>query len=303
MRSRTRRIITILVAVLLIATLARNIIRMSHGLSGSVQTPGVVKQGSGQYVGEVNQGNAQIHCALGIPQEQDNAEHFIIRRPQYITSYNNRTHNPDWVSYNLSNWWYGEAPRHKGEFLPDPDLPSPYLRVLHRDYTGSGYDRGHMCRSEERTRNDADNLCTFYTTNLVPQTHELNAGPWLALENYCERLCKRDDKELYVMDGPLYEQDLGSIGRGVQVPSSCYKIVVVLDKGQGLANVQATTPIIAVIMPNTRDIAADPWERYLCTVHDVEQRSGIRFLTALSSDVHDKLAASHYSESASTAGR
>ena len=71
---------------------------------------------------------------------------------------------------------------------PDDMLPAGWYRVQDHDYAGSGYDRGHMVRSEERTRSPEDNKTTFYLTNVLPQTHELNAGPWLRLEDYCQDL-------------------------------------------------------------------------------------------------------------------
>lgn len=289
MSPRFRRIAALVVGLVLLIMVLRGVFRALESTHGGVRQPSGVVQSAGSYVAEANLGSPDIHCVLGVPTAPSGQDSYLLKRAQYVTSFNTQTNNPNWVSYNLSRWWYGDAPRHRGEFLPDPDLPKDYFHVLHRDYTRSGYDRGHMCRSEERTRNDADNLTTFYTTNLVPQTHELNAGPWLALEDYCEALCKRDDKELYVVDGPIYEQDLGSIGRGVKVPSSCFKIVVILEKGQGLADCKANTPIIAVIMPNNRDCAANSWRDYVCSVHDVERRSGLLFLTALSADLQRAL--------------
>ncbi len=293
MNRKYRQFASIIIALALVFMLVRGIVRSCNTLSGT-DSSGQVLDGGGRYVGEVNLNNPDIHCALGIPALRADVESSIIKRSQYMTSYNNSTHNPNWVSYNLSKWWYGDAPRHRGEFLPDPDLDPDLFHTLHRDYTRSGYDRGHMVRSEERTRNDADNLSTFYTTNLLPQYHELNAGPWLMLEDYCEMLCKREDKELYVVAGPLYEEDRGVIGRDVKVPSSCFKIVVVLSKGQGLKDITANTPVIAVSMPNSRDIASEHWSSYVCTVRDIEARSGMDFLTALPKELQDKVELTRY---------
>ncbi len=248
-----------------------------------------ISQQAGQFLAETNVGNADLHLALGLPTDADPSDDILIRRSQYVTSYNNSTHNPNWVSYNLSAWWFGDAKRHRGEFLPDPDLGEQYFHTLHRDYTNSGYDRGHMCRSEERTRSDADNLTTFYTTNLLPQFHELNAGPWLRLEDYCEELCKRQSKELFVIDGPIYSSDMGTIGRGLKVPSECFKIIVVLDKGQGLTNVQQNTSVIAVRMPNSRDIMANDWRQYRCSIRAIESATGYDFLSKLPRPIQDAL--------------
>lgn len=250
----------------------------------------VVTQGAnGKAIAEVNPGNPDVHIAMGLPTDNTPADDYILKRAQYILSYNNNKHNPNWVSWNLSDYWYGDAERHKGQFMPDPDLPKELYRVVHRDYTNSGFDRGHMCRSEERTRNDEDNTTTFYTTNLLPQYHELNAGPWLRLEDMCQTLCKRYKKELYVIAGPIYSKDMGTIGNGVAVPSECFKIIVVLEKGQSVKDVTENTRIIAVRMPNSRDIEQSQWRNYETTVRDIEKATGYNFLSNLPQALQDKI--------------
>ena len=233
------------------------------------------------YMAEQKPGSSDIHEEFGVPEDEDKRDDYLIRRPQYIVSYNPFTHNPNWVSYNLSAWWYGDVPRHKGQFLPDPELSDAMFKTTHKDYTNSGFDRGHMCRSEERTRTNEDNLSTFYMTNIIPQTHELNAGPWLRLERYCQSLCISFAKELYVIAGPVYTANPSGIGRDIKVPSACFKIIVILDKGQGLSSASTSTRIIAVVMPNSTSVADDSWEQYRCTVDDVERATGYDFLRAL----------------------
>ncbi|MBL7997977.1 MAG: DNA/RNA non-specific endonuclease [Candidatus Kapabacteria bacterium] len=258
---------------------------------GSASTnSGEVVASSGEFVAAVNEGNPDIHIALGIPTSANATNTYLLKRAQYVLSYNPSTKNPDWVSWNLSAWWYGDAERFKGQFIPDNELPrSLGERTTHRDYTGSGFDRGHMVRSEERTRNDEDNRSTFYTTNLLPQYHELNAGPWLRLEEFCEYLCKRKNKELYVISGPIYSSDMGEIGKGVRVPSECFKIVVMLDKGQGLKDITQNTRIITVRMPNSRDIQGTQWRSYETTIRAIEQATGYDFLSSVPKQIQDIL--------------
>src|SRR5262249_48822810 len=125
------------------------------------------------------------------------------------------------------------------------------------------------------------NTTTFYLTNVLPQTHELNAGPWLRLEDYCQELSQRENKELYLMAGGIFAASPPTIGHGVAVPDFGFKIVVVLDRGQGLADVTASTRVIAVIMPNVKGILDEPWGQYRTSVADVEKRSAHTFLTAV----------------------
>lgn len=221
---------------------------------------------------------------MGVPTDDSPDDDYLMRKPQYALSYNSVRNIPNWVSWELNEGWFGSVPRHKGKFLEDRDLPQDFKRANHDDYTGSGYDRGHMVRSEERTRTNEDNRSTFLMTNILPQYHDLNAGPWLRLEEHCEKLAKREGRELFVMAGGVFppgKRATDTIGKGVAVPKSFFKIIVILDKGQGPKDVQSSTPVIAVIMPNKTDIIDEGWEKYRSSVDEIEKRTGYEFLSAL----------------------
>ncbi len=229
-----------------------------------------------------------IHLALGIPTDDTPEDDHLLRKPQYALSYNSVRNGPNWVSWELNAGWFGAVPRHKGKFLEDRELPRDFYRTGHDDYTGSGYDRGHMVRSEERTRTPEDNKSTFLMTNILPQYHDLNAGPWLRLEEFCEKLSKRENKELFVMAGGVFPKSKRStkvigkvIGKDVAVPDKFFKIVIILESGQGAADVQASTPVIAVIMPNETGIQDNGWEGYRVTIDEIEKRTGYEFLSAV----------------------
>jgi len=224
------------------------------------------------------------HVALGIPEDGSPSDDHLIRKPQYILSYNRDQNVANWVSWELNAAWFGDTPRHKGKFMEDPDLPPGFYRVKHDDYTNSGFDRGHMVRSEERTRNAEDNRATFFTTNILPQYHDLNAGPWLRLEERCEELSRRQGKQLYVMAGPILrrgKKPSRTIGHDVAVPDTFFKIAVILEPGQGPDDVTNTTEVLAAIMPNQEGILGEGWEQYRTTIDEIEKRTGYEFLSAV----------------------
>lgn len=69
-----------------------------------------------------------------------NRQRCLIVRPQMAMSYNDSLRFPNWVSWHLSRSDIGSVSR--GDFQPDPALPSSFKRITPRNYSGSGYDRG-----------------------------------------------------------------------------------------------------------------------------------------------------------------
>lgn len=218
------------------------------------------------------------HLALGVPRDADPSDDVLLVKPEFVVSYNPKRNGPNWVAWRLVAADFGPTRRHKGKFLTDEALPAGVMRVTHEDYSGSGFDRGHLCRSEDRTSSPEANRATFLMTNMLPQRHELNAGPWLRLEELSQELAQRQRRELYVVAGGLFEGPPDTIGRGVAVPSSFYKIVVVLEPGQAPERVSEATRVIAVVMPNASDVEKEPWTRYRASVDEIERRTGYDFL-------------------------
>ena len=93
----------------------------------------------------------------------------------------------------------GDAER-SNRFHPDDELPVGFKRIVTGIYTNTGYERGHLCNSEDRTRTDEDNFATFAMTNILPQKADNNKGPWVKLENF-ERRLAGDGNELYIIAG------------------------------------------------------------------------------------------------------
>ena len=231
---------------------------------------------------------SSVHVALGVPFEKDTSNDYIIVRPQYVTSYNKKNGEPNWVSWELNSDWFGDVPRFKGKFITDISLPLTYPKVVDKDYTNSGFDRGHMVMSDERTFSEDDNKSTFLLSNVIPQTPDLNRGVWLNFEYFCEYLCKKQNKELFIIAGPIIHSSNTLNDAGVVViPDSCFKIVVALDRGQGLKDVNSSTKVYAVIMPNKAGIRKDKWELYKSTVRQIEYSTGYNFLSKVSVDIQN----------------
>jgi endonuclease G len=205
-------------------------------------------------------------------------DNYLMVKPQYVLSYNNKTHTANWVSWQLNRSWIGTADR-QDNFRPDDALPDAWYKVRPNDYTGSGYDRGHITPSADRTRNEADNSSTFLMTNMMPQVPEVNRGVWGDLKEYCRELVQQG-KELYIIAGPVGRN--GSIGRKqkIAVPAKNWKVIVVLDRpGLGMQGVNANTRTIAVMMPNSGSVKGKGSKSFRVSVTRVERDTGLNFLS------------------------
>jgi endonuclease G, mitochondrial len=231
-----------------------------------------------------------IHVAAGVPVDSDSTDELLICRPQYVLSFCPEKNTANWVAWNLNSSWYGDFPRYKGNFISDTLIPDTLYRVKHSDYTNSGYNRGHMVRSEERTSTAEDNKSTFFLSNVIPQTPDLNQGVWLKLEMYCENMCKEENKNLFIYSGGIFFSDSTLKGEGkVAVPDSCFKIIMILNEGESPADATKKTRVIAVVMPNIHGIRKDSWEHYVTTVRHIEQSTGYDFFSNLEEELEEKL--------------
>lgn len=222
---------------------------------------------------------SSVHVSLGVPTDADTTDDYYIIHDQYIVDYNKKLNIANWVAWELNADWYGDADR-SDNFKADPLLPVDFFKVDGSSYKNSGYDRGHMVRSEERTHTDADNATTFYMTNILPQEADLNQGVWLRFEDYYKNTYIKADKELFIYAGGIFHTD-NKINGKIAIPDSCFKIVVVLNRNQGLYDVTDSTLVIAVVMPNQSGVRSDSWQKYITTVDRIEESTGYDFLNSL----------------------
>ncbi len=227
------------------------------------------------------------HLALGNPSKAvssyDSTGNFLIARPQYALSFNSSAGRPNWVSWHLNAAWLGPVSRQE-DFRSDDELPPSWYRVTENDFSGTGYDRGHMCPSGDRTATETDNSETFLMTNMVAQAPDNNQGPWADLENYCRELVA-NGAELFIVSG-CYGINGTIAGGHISVPSRIWKVIVVLDQPEsGISGVTSSTRVIAVDMPNANGIRSNNWKNYRITVDDIEAATGLDILSGVSPSV------------------
>lgn len=222
------------------------------------------------------------HTTLGLPSPSSTSDvnSFLSVKSGYVISYNSGRKVPNWVSWELNTSYLGSVAR-QDDFRPDNTLPASLPQAQLADYSGSGFDRGHMCPSADRTLTVTANSQTFYLTNMVPQAANNNRGAWADLENECRNIA-RTGKELFVISGGVFSGSSRTIGSGVSVPDKTFKVIVVLNAvGQGPANVSTSTRVIGVMMPNSDSqisLSAD-WHNFRVSVDAIEAATGDNFLS------------------------
>jgi len=151
----------------------------------------------------------------------------VIKHTNYTTHFSKSKKYPVMVQWETTSAMVTcPTPlKRKDNFKPDPQLPTE--TNIGADYVKSGYDRGHVMPA-------ADNLCQtpqvqdecFYFSNMIPQTHRLNAGDWKSLETATRDWAMISTK-VRVWSGAIGEEKkIGSIS----VPKQCWKVVHVAGK-------------------------------------------------------------------------
>ena len=233
--------------------------------------------------------SASLHLAFGNPSnatmDAGHDENYLVVGDGSAFSYNNSRGTINWISWKTTRDDLGGS-RQRPDFRPDPRLSANYQRIGYYDYSGSGYDRGHMVPSADRFANAKLNEETFMMTNIVPQTGALNQFPWEKLESYARSQARRGF-DVYTIAGVYGDQ--GTLKRKVVVPTNCWKIIALLPKGRAIDDIDQRTRIIAVDMPNKEGIENDTWEKYKTTIRAIEERTGYDFFAAMPRDLQNTI--------------
>lgn len=130
---------------------------------------------------------------------------------------------PLWSAEHLTEEGVERAEKLQGRATFHADLRLPLgQRSKLTDYKRSGWSRGHMTPSGDAPDKSA-RAETYALSNVVPQSIALNTGLWNKIERDVRSLTAKDG-EVYVVTGPAFHGDAGTIGQGrVRIPTSIWK--------------------------------------------------------------------------------
>lgn len=206
----------------------------------------------------------------------------LIEHVGYTVSYNPSWRIPNWVAYVLTKEEVQGDEERSNHFRPDPMVKGD--PVVTKDYSKSGYDRGHMAPAADMKWSEQAMRESFYMTNICPQHHSNNAGDWKDLEELVRDLASRYDS-IYVVCGPLVDDVSRTIGteRKIVVPGAFYKAL--------LRRTSRGWTAIGFRMVNGP--GNQPLMTYMLPVDAIEQEAGIDLFCALPDSIANVIEADY----------
>ena len=176
-------------------------------------------------------------------------------------------------------------------------------------HKSDGYDKGHLCASEDRVYCEDANKQTFYYANISPQIASFNQKYWMYLEQQVQKWGRSTREgtydKVYVVkggtlnklltnftgtmkggDGKYPETDAeGFTIHGLAVPAYYY-MAILAEKGD-------TYHAIAFLVPHSELLpqkpTADDFQVYAVSIDKLEQETGIDFFCNLPDVIEDEV--------------
>lgn len=221
----------------------------------------------------------EIYTDLEIPAPIAGKEEQVIYHTGYTVSYNQTWRLPNWVAYELTREETKGAAGRTNKFIADPSVKG--VSATNKDYSRSGFDRGHMAPAGDMKWNSTAMKESFYFSNMCPQVPGLNRGRWKELEEQI-RNWAAEDSALVIVCGPLVDKKHSTIGQNhIAVPRAFFKVI--------LAPYVSSPRAIGFIFRNEKETF--PLHNYVVTVDSVEFVTGINFFPSLPDEIENRVEA------------
>lgn len=199
----------------------------------------------------------------------------IVKHTYYTLAYSEEHEQAFWVYYVLTPDFINGTVSRTDDFRPDPLVSTGSASLA--DYSGSGYDRGHLCPAADMKLNKTSMSESFFLSNMSPQVASLNRGKWSSLEDQVRKWALAYGG-LNVVTGPIFKDNIASIGAdNVTVPGYYYKVLYSDQK----------KIMIGLILPNAS--SSKSLDQFVVTVDEIEAETGIDFFPGLEDKFEDQL--------------
>lgn len=228
----------------------------------------------------------------------------IIERVSYITSYNNKMLNPNWVAWRLTKeHTEGSYPKTGVPYYADDgsvfgigkitqeiysnkyfvDLEAEEPRQEHDDWRErpSNLDHGHMCPAGDNKWDKAAMNQSYLLTNMCPQDNRLNSGGWNRLEEKCRKWAV-EYGEIYIVAGPIFYNGVQKTfgANKIAVPDAFFKVVLCM---------RGTPKAIGFVYKN--DSSSQPMKSQVRCVDEIEELTGFDFFSVLPDEIENVIEA------------
>lgn len=113
------------------------------------------------------------------------ADHYVtmdgVQILNYALEWDNTKRHANWVAFTFDTTTSADNVKRTDAWSVDPKLPAE-MQVQESDHKNDGFDKGHLCASEDRVYLKEANEQTFYYSNMSPQLNDFNGGFWRKLE-------------------------------------------------------------------------------------------------------------------------
>jgi endonuclease G len=212
---------------------------------------------------------------LEIPKLNSGEE--VIFHKGYSLLYNEDHEQASWVAYELTKEETNKIYDRTDKFIVDPLVKTG--SATNSDYSGSGYDRGHLAPAADMGWSEVTMAESFYYSNMSPQEPGFNRGIWKKLEELV-RDWAIENNSIYIATGPILTDGLTTIGTGkLLVPKYYYKVI--------LDYTDPDIKAIGFLIPNSSQ--SGPLQNFVVTIDSIESFSGIDFFQKLPDEQESKL--------------
>jgi len=149
----------------------------------------------------------------------------IIDKQVYTICYDYKAKGAKYVAYTLDGSKVNAVNiKKRSSFYTEKNLPKKY-RSHTKDYTHSGYDRGHLANDASFDYSKKVVRKTYSMANIIPQAPQVNRKTWIKSEKL-ERSVASKLGKVSVLNGVIYSTNPKRIGNNkIAVPDAFWKMI------------------------------------------------------------------------------